>query len=72
LDAVLRKRGRARRFTLAKIEVEEHHRNCTSRCLLNVAVKLEEPDLVGSEARVVPGNIDVMDDLVAGDRVCPG
>lgn len=37
-----------------------------------VAVKFEESDLIGPEARVVPSNIDVMDDLVAGDRVRPG
>jgi hypothetical protein len=43
-----------------------------SRESQRVAVKLEESDLIGPEARVVPGNIDVMNDLVAGDRVRPG
>jgi hypothetical protein len=37
-----------------------------------VAVPLEEADLIGPEARVVPSNIYVMDDLDARDRVCPG
>lgn len=37
-----------------------------------VAIKLEEPYLIGPEARVVPSNIDVMDHLVTCDGVRPG